>query len=107
LPAEVAAAPVVVRDAYDFAVAHPEVLSQVPCYCGCGAVGHTSNYACYVAGVGADGSPKYDLHALGCSICVDITRDARRMFEEGRSLPDIRSGIDRTYSAFGPSNMAQ
>ena len=41
----------VVREAYTFAVAHPEVLTQIPCYCGCGAIGHTSNYACYVSGV--------------------------------------------------------
>ena len=106
MPAQVAAAPVVVREAYEFAVAHPELLSQIPCYCGCGAMGHTSNYACYVSSVGADGTPAYDLHALGCSICVDITRDARRLFEDGRPLADIRDEIDRTYAAFGPSNMA-
>jgi hypothetical protein len=105
MPAEIAEAPVVVREAYDFAVTHPEVLTQVPCYCGCGAVGHTSNYACYVSGVNENGSLTYDPHALGCSICVDITRDAKRMLQAGRSLAEIRNEIDRTYSAFGPSNM--
>jgi hypothetical protein len=105
MPAEVASAPRVVREAYDFAVAHPEVLTQLPCYCGCGAIGHTSNYACYVSGSDTDGTVRYDLHATGCSICVDITRDAMRLLDAGRSPPQIRAEIDRTYAAFGPSNM--
>ena len=105
IPAEVVSAPRVVREAYTFAVAHPEVLTQLPCYCGCGAIGHTSNYACYVSGSEADGAIVYDLHATGCSICVDITRDAMRMLDAGRTVPQIRTEIDRTYAAFGPSNM--
>jgi hypothetical protein len=104
-PVEVREAPVVVRQAYAFAHDHPEVLSAIPCYCGCGAIGHTSNYACYVAGQDADGTIAYDLHALGCSICVDITRDASRLLEEGRSVAEIRSTIDSTYLRYGPSNM--
>ena len=105
MPAEVVSAPRVVREAYTFAVAHPEVLTQLPCYCGCGAIGHTSNYACYVSGSDADGAIVYDLHATGCSICVDITRDAMRMLDAGRTVPQIRTEIDRTYTAFGPSNI--
>jgi hypothetical protein len=50
LPAEVRAAPLIVQQSYQFAAANPDVLGQIPCYCGCGAMGHTSNYACYVAG---------------------------------------------------------
>ena len=98
-------APRTVREAYQFAVANPEVLKQLPCYCGCGGMGHTSNYACYVAGEEADGSLKFDGHALGCSICVDITQDAMRMLEDGQSVPEIRAYVDQTYSRFGPSNM--
>lgn len=105
MPAEVASAPRVVQEAYDFAASHPEVLTQLPCYCGCGAIGHTSNYACYVSGSDPDGALVYDLHAIGCSICVDISRDAMRMLAAGRSLPNIQAEIDRTYAAFGPSNM--
>lgn len=105
MPADVASAPQVVLEAYTFAAAHPGVLTQLPCYCGCGGIGHTSNYACYVSGSDPDGAIVYDLHATGCSICVDITRDAMRMLEAGRSLPDIRAEVDRTYAAFGPSNM--
>ena len=105
MPEEVEAAPPVVREAYVFAAAHPEVLTQIPCYCGCGAIGHTSNYACYVSGVEADGAIAYDLHAVDCSICVDITRDTMRMLDQGLGVAHVRAQIDATYSAFGPSNM--
>jgi hypothetical protein len=105
MPAEAAAAPLVVRQAYAFAATHPDVMSQIPCYCGCGSIGHTSNYACYVSDVDSEGSITYDLHALGCSICVDITRDTQRLLDEGRSVSEIRAEIDNTYSPFGPSNL--
>jgi len=107
LPEQVRQAPVPVQEAYRFAVANPEVLTQLPCYCGCGAMGHTSNYACYVAGENPDGTLRFDDHALGCSICVDITQDAMRMLDEGKTLDEIRAYVDRTYSRFGPSNMEQ
>lgn len=105
MPPEVQQAPAVVQEAYRFAAANPDVLTQIPCYCGCGGIGHTSNYACYVAGENADGSLQFDGHALGCSICVDITQDAMRMLTEGKSVTDIRAYVDRAYSRFGPSNM--
>src|SRR5437867_3206960 len=37
-----------VREAYRFAVANQEVLRYIPCYCGCGSEGHTSNASCYL-----------------------------------------------------------
>jgi len=105
MPMEVQTAPEVVRTAYQFAAANPDVLTQLPCYCGCGEMGHTSNYACYIAGKNSDGELIFDHHALGCSICIDITVDAMRMLDEDFSITEIRTFIDQTYSAFGPSNM--
>jgi hypothetical protein len=105
MPAEVQAAPAAVREAYQFAVTHPEVLQGIPCYCGCGPMGHTSNYACYVSGENADGSLTYDTHALGCSICVDIAQDAMRLNKQGQSIAEIKTYIDQTYAQYGPSNM--
>ena len=105
MPAEVQAAPVVVQQAYQFAAANPDIVQQLPCYCGCGAMGHTSNYACYVARVDVDGKHEYDSHALGCSICVDITQDAIRLTRKGKSPAEIRAYVDQTYSKYGPSNM--
>lgn len=105
MPFEVKSAPEVVQQAYRFAAANPEVLTQLPCYCGCGSMGHTSNLSCYVSGESSDGNLQFDSHALGCTICVDITQDAMRMLDEGKALLEIRTFIDQTYSPFGPSNM--
>jgi len=105
MPAEVQSAPVTVQQAYQFASANPDVMTQIPCYCGCGSLGHTSNYSCYVSSVGADGSITYDNHALGCSICVDITQDAMRMLKDGKTVPEIKAYVDQTYAKFGLSNM--
>jgi hypothetical protein len=104
-PAEVLNAPADVLDAYAFAVANPEIMKELPCYCGCGAMGHTSNYGCYVSAVDASGNVTYDTHALGCSICVDITLDAMRMLKQGKALPEIRAFVDDSYARYGPSNL--
>src|SRR4051794_34896631 len=40
--------PEVVRAAYKFAAEHPEVLSYVPCFCGCENSGHQGNEDCFV-----------------------------------------------------------
>jgi hypothetical protein len=105
MPAEVKSAPLVTQQAYQFAVANPDVMKHIPCYCGCGSMGHTSNYSCYVESVDAAGKPKFDGHALGCSICVDITQDAMRLSKEGKSPQAIKLYVDKTYSRFGPTNM--
>ena len=105
MPAEIQKAPTNVREAYQFAVANPDALKNVPCYCGCGAAGHTSNYSCYVKEVKTSGEIVFDHHALGCSICVDIAQDVMKMTKEGKSPKDIRASIDQTYSQYGPSNM--
>ena len=105
MPAEVKSAPTTVKQAYQFAVANPDILKQIPCYCGCGAMGHTSNYACYVQSVDVKGVVTYDNHALGCSICVDITQDTLRLLKQGRPVSAIKAIIDQTYSQYGPSNI--
>ncbi len=105
MPAEVQSAPVSVQQAYQFAFANPDVTTQIPCYCGCGAMGHTSNYSCYVSNVDPNGTITYDSHALGCSICVDITQDAMRLLKQGKSVPEIRAYVDQTYAKYGPSNI--
>lgn len=104
LPQEMQNAPTRVREAYQFAVANPDALKNVPCYCGCGAMGHTSDYSCYVKESKADGTVVYDPHALGCSLCVDISQDVMKMTRDGKSPPDIRAAILSTYGKFGPPN---
>ncbi len=104
LPQAMQGAPERVRAAYQFAVANPDALANVPCYCGCGAIGHKSNLECYVKELKPDGTPVFDDHALGCSICVDIAQDVMRMTAEGRMPAAIREEIAKVYSQFGPSN---
>ena len=105
MPAEVKSAPVTVQEAYQFNIANPDVMKNIPCYCGCGNVGHMSNYDCYVSDVDEAGNITFDYHALGCSICVDITQDGMRMLREGKSTQEARAYIDATYSKYGPSNI--
>jgi hypothetical protein len=103
LPDFVRDTPSRVREAYQFAVDHPDELSKYPCYCGCGAMGHASNLSCYISDRAADGTITFDNHAIGCGICVDITQDVMRLRDDSKSAPQIRAYIDAQYSPFGPS----
>ena len=105
MPMEVRDAPIAVQHAYRFATANPDLMKQIPCYCGCGAIGHTSNYDCYVSEVNPNGEIIFDNHSLGCSICVDITQDVMRLLGDGSTPQEIRSYIDNTYSKYGTPNL--
>jgi hypothetical protein len=48
LPPDIRRAPAEVREAYRFAISNRDTLRYIPCYCGCGGEGHTSNASCYV-----------------------------------------------------------
>ncbi|MDF1515221.1 MAG: PCYCGC motif-containing (lipo)protein [Anaerolineae bacterium] len=101
MPSEIRQTSVKVQQAYQFNLANPDIMQEIPCYCGCGAVGHKSNFNCY-AKINADGSMSFDGHALGCSICVDITHDTMRLIEEEHSIPEIQTYVDAQYSRYGP-----
>ena len=91
LPAEMKDQPTRVKEAYLFAIANPDLLKQIPCFCGCVAEGHKSNYNCYVAEDGGPGSVlDFDNHATGCGICVDITQDVMTMHQEGKTVDEMR-----------------
>lgn len=102
MPSEMRRAPTTVQESYQFAVANREILEQIPCYCGCGAMGHTSNYNCYAEGTDASGETIFDGHALGCSICVDITQDTMRLLTQGKSITEIQAYVHQRYSQYGP-----
>lgn len=105
MPSEVQSAPGSVQAAYQFNAANPDIMKDIPCYCGCGNIGHTSNYDCYVSNVDSNGTVTFDNHALGCSICVDITQDVMRMLRDGKSPQDARAYVDATYAKYGSSNI--
>lgn len=65
LSEQILQAPESVQEAYRYALANQDVLSQIPCYCGCGGMGHTSNLDCYISEIAADGTIVFDYHAFG------------------------------------------
>ena len=95
-------APEPVQEAYRYAIANPEPLQAIPCYCCCRAMNHEHNLACYIKNVGPDGTIEFDNHAYGCQICVDITQDVMRLSRQGEDLKAIRTYVDAEYKKFGP-----
>jgi hypothetical protein len=57
-------APVSAQAAYRYAVGHRDELRYVPCYCGCGADGHRSNWDCYVDELRPGGEVLLDDHGF-------------------------------------------
>ena len=64
LPADIAKAPTEVREAYRFAIANRDTLKYIPCYCGCGSDGHTSNASCYFKDNSTPVNPVFDRMSL-------------------------------------------
>jgi hypothetical protein len=94
----------IVRATYDFAAQHPEILSYVPCYCGCGADGHKHNESCFVAKRDARGNvTEWDTHGFGCTICIDVAREAMQMYSSGADVVSIRAAIEKKWT---PGNAA-
>ena len=94
----------IVRATYDFAAQHPEILKYVPCYCGCGSQGHSANESCFVARRDAKGNVlEWDTHGFGCTICVDVAREAMQLYSSGADVISIRTAIEKRWS---PGNAA-
>jgi hypothetical protein len=92
--------PDVVRAAYLFAAEHPEILSYVPCFCGCERAGHKGNEDCFVARRNDAGDVvEWEPHGLDCAVCLDVARDAQQMFSSGASVRDIRSAIEKKWAS--------
>lgn len=88
----------VIRAAYRFAAEHPEVLTYVPCFCGCEAGGHRGNHDCFVRERAANGDVvAWDEHGMDCNLCIDIAWRSRQLLEEGKSVADIRVAIEREW----------
>lgn len=92
--------PDVVRAAYVFAAEHPEILSYVPCFCGCERAGHKGNEDCFVARRDSVGDVvEWDPHGLDCAVCIDVARDAQQMYSSGASVRDIRAAIEKKWAS--------
>jgi hypothetical protein len=93
--------PDVVRAAYVFAAEHPEVLSYVPCFCGCERSGHKGNEDCFVAARDANGDvTDWEPHGLECTVCIDVATQARQMHTSGASVRDIRAAVEQKWAGF-------
>jgi hypothetical protein len=92
--------PEVVRAAYKFAAEHPEILSYVPCFCGCERAGHRGNEDCFVKARNAQGDvTEWDPHGLDCAVCLDVASEAMQMHRSGANVRDIRAAIDKKWSS--------
>jgi hypothetical protein len=89
------------EEAYLYAMQHPMVVQWMPCYCGCGAMGHGNNLDCYFDPT-PDGSIKFQEHASYCGVCVDITLRTKQLADAGSTLANIRSAIDTEFGGIGP-----
>jgi len=93
----------VVQQVFEFAARHPEVLSYVPCYCGCEnpRLGHKGNHDCFVKSRAANGMvTEWEPHGIGCQICIDVGREAMLLFNSGASVTSIRAAIEKKYGAY-------
>ena len=78
------------RSAYEAAREVPEVLAQIPCYCGCmTGFGHRNNLDCF-----------HDNHGVECTMCQDIALDARDMYKRGYEMTRIRETIKERYGRY-------
>ena len=76
------------RAAYQVAKDIPEVLAELPCFCGCmKSYGHENNLFCF-----------RDEHGSACSICEDIALDAQDLHAKGLSIDRIKETIRDRYS---------
>jgi hypothetical protein len=92
--------PEVIAAAYYFAAEHPEILSYVPCFCGCERSGHQGNHDCFVKSRAANGDViEWDEHGIECAVCIDVATRSRQMHTSGASARDIRAAIEKEYAS--------
>jgi hypothetical protein len=78
-----------VAEAYRLARDRPELLEQMPCYCGCYvSEGHQNLLDCF-----------RQRHPESCPTCVAITRRAAKLEKAGYAAADIKRMIDREYAS--------
>ncbi|QKG83326.1 hypothetical protein GXN76_01805 [Kroppenstedtia pulmonis] len=87
-----------IRQVYSLVAKHPDLIKDMPCYCGCGdSVGHKSNLSCFIRDIEKDGKVVWDSHGTKCNVCLQIAAEAASMKTEGKSHTEIRKAIDDQY----------
>jgi hypothetical protein len=91
--------PEVVTAAFHFAAEHPEVLSYIPCFCGCEQGGHRGNADCFVRSRAANGDViQWEEHGVECAVCIDVATRSRQMYSSGASVEAIRAAVEKEFS---------
>ncbi|MCJ7711219.1 MAG: PCYCGC domain-containing protein [Chloroflexi bacterium] len=83
--------------AYAFALARPDVVQWMPCYCGCEGMGHRSNLDCFFQRREVKGNYTYEEHGSFCDICVKTANMASDMLQQGKTMVQIRAAVDSTF----------
>ena len=87
-----------IRLVYAAAGKATEILQWMPCYCGCGeSAGHRSNLNCFIAEIREDGSVVWDDHGTRCLTYLEIAVESIQLYQDGKSLKEIRNIIDTKY----------
>ena len=96
--------PEVITAAYKFAAEHPEILTYVPCFCGCERNGHRGNEDCFVASRAPNGDVQaWEEHGMECAVCLDVAQQSMQMYASGASVRDIRSAVEKKWAAQLPA----
>ncbi|VVB85831.1 Protein of uncharacterised function with PCYCGC motif protein [uncultured archaeon] len=94
---------------YTYATLHPDILEQIPCYCGCGGHGSVASNGkphrflrdCYI-----NDNWQYDDHASNCDTCLAIASKVQDYLAAGKTLKEARALIDQEYQGKYPDSMA-
>lgn len=78
---------------YKFASEHPEIMTQIDCYCGCYEhSGHANLRDCYIfQGV-------YTSHASFCDMCKALAQKTQKGINEGKTTLEINSELKEYYT---------
>jgi len=94
-----------ITEAYQFAAEHPEILSYVPCFCGCERAGHEGSHDCFVRARNENGDViAWDEHGVECTVCVDVANRARQLYTSGASVTDIHAAIEKEFAPVYPGH---
>ncbi|MEC0309330.1 PCYCGC motif-containing (lipo)protein [Paenibacillus lautus] len=88
---------------YNAAILHASHLAFMPCFCGCGDAGHSSNLNCYYAQED-DGRLTPTTHAKFCQTCLDVTNMYLSGRQQGLNMKEIRQSVDQAYQGIEPTN---
>ncbi|MFB5663194.1 PCYCGC motif-containing (lipo)protein [Alteribacillus sp. HJP-4] len=88
-----------IPETYADAVNNKELLTSIPCYCGCGeSAGHESAFDCFIDQMDDGAEVVWSDHGMKCGVCLEIVDASVKMKEDGASDKEIRTAVDDYYS---------